>query len=122
GATLKAQAASQWLCRTGERRMFRLKPDFVIEHDGHGFVVDAKWKLLDHADIERNYGLAQADFYQLYAYGQRYLHGNGRMALIHPGIPEFDVPLDTFFFDDRLSLDVLPLDLESGCWAGDVLP
>ncbi len=30
--------------------------------------------------------------------------------------------LGTFFFDERPSLDVLPLDLESGYWGGDVLP
>jgi 5-methylcytosine-specific restriction enzyme subunit McrC len=122
GATLKAQASSHWLCRTPSRRMFQLKPDFIVEHDGRRFVVDAKWKLLDSADSEHNYGLAQADFYQLFAYGQRYLRGSGRMALIYPRTSGFDVPLDTFAFDEHLTLDVLPLDLESGCWAGDVLP
>lgn len=121
GATLKTQAASEWLCRTPTRRMFQLKPDFVVEFEGERFVVDAKWKLIDGAAVESNYGLAQTDFYQLFAYGQRYLQGRGRMALIYPMNPEFKVPLDSFSFNDQLMLDVLPLDLASGRWAEDVL-
>lgn len=122
GATLKKQAASEWLCRTPTRRMFQLKPDFIVEYEGFRFIVDAKWKLIDSAGVESNYGLAQADFYQLFAYGQRYLQGRGRMALIYPMNPEFKIPLDRFSFNDQLMLDVLPLDLASGRWAGDVLP
>lgn len=122
GATLKTQAASEWLCRTPTRRMFQLKPDFIVEFEGERFVVDAKWKLIDGTAVESNYGLAQADFYQLFAYGQRYLQGRGRMALIYPMNLEFKVPLDRFSFNDQLMLDVLPLDLASGRWVGDVLP
>lgn len=122
GAALKTQAASEWLCRTPTRRMFQLKPDFIVEFEGERFVVDAKWKLIDGAAFESNYGLAQADFYQLFAYGQRYLQGRGRMALIYPRSPEFKVPLDKFSFNDQLMLDVLPLDLASGRWVGDLLP
>ncbi|HWU67594.1 MAG TPA: McrC family protein [Stenotrophobium sp.] len=122
GATLHAQASGQWLCRTSARPLFRLRPDFVIEHAGERCVVDAKWKLLDAADVEHNHGLAQTDFYQLFAYGQRYLAGQGRMALIYPRTEDFGEPLDTFHFDDRLSMDVLPLDLETGNWQGGHLP
>jgi len=85
-------------------------------------VVDAKWKLLDSADVDANYGIAQSDFYQLFAYGQRYLGGQGRMALIYPQTARFRYPLETFHFDDCLSLDVVPLDLDTGCWRGSCLP
>lgn len=114
GAVLRSQAASEWLCRTGERRMFQLRPDFLIEYAGCRVVVDAKWKLLDAGDAASNFGLSQADFYQLFAYGHRYLEGEGRMALVHPRTSRFDTPLPRFHFAGRLSLDVLPLDLESG--------
>lgn len=119
GAVLRSQVASQWLCRTKEREMFNLRPDFLIEHAGRRYVLDAKWKLLDAADPANNYGLSQGDFYQLFAYGHRYLAGEGRMALVHPRTPRFDSALPRFQFDERLSLDVLPLDLESGglVWA-----
>ena len=122
GAVLRSQVASQWLCRTPTRRMFQLRPDFIVECEGERFVVDAKWKLIDSAGVESNYGLAQADFYQLFAYGQRYLQGRGRTALIYPRTPNFDAPLGRFEFDEGLVLDVLPLDLASGRWMGDALP
>ena len=102
--------------------MFQLRPDFIIKHEGQRFVVDAKWKLIDGADFEGNHGLTQADFYQLFAYGQRYLRGRGRMALIYPQTPDFNAPLDRFAFDEHLTLDVLPLCLASGRWMGNVLP
>lgn len=98
GATLKTQAASEWLCSTPTRRIFQLRPDFIIEHEGQRIVVDAKWKLIDGADFESNHGLAQADFYQLFAYGQRYLQGRGQMALIYPQTPDFSAPLNRFAF------------------------
>ena len=122
GAVLRSQVASQWLCRTPTRRMFQLRPDFIVEGEGERLVVDAKWKLIDSAGVESNYGLAQADFYQLFAYGHRYLAGAGRMALIYPRTPDFDAPLDRFEFEEGLTLDVVPLDLASGRWMGDALP
>lgn len=122
GATLKTQAASEWLCRTPTRRMFQLRPDFIVECEGERFVVDAKWKLIDSAGVESNYGLAQADFYQLFAYGQRYLQGRGRMVLVYPQTPDFDAPLGGFAFDEHLTMNVVPLDLASGRWMGGALP
>jgi len=122
GATLKAQAASKYLCRQGSRQLFQLRPDFVIEHEGVTWVVDAKWKLLDQADVGNNYGLSQGDFYQLFAYGKRYLSGKGRLVLVYPGTAMFNEPLDRFDLEDGLWLDAVPLDLESGCLASGCLP
>ena len=121
-AVVRVQAASEWLCHTATRQMFRLRPDFVVGCDDETFVVDAKWKLLDSGATDANYGISQSDFYQLFAYGQRYLRGHGRMALVYPRTSRFREPLETFCFDDRLSLDVVPLDLETGCWQGSCLP
>jgi len=57
-------------------------------------------------------GLSQSDFYQLFAYGQKYLGGAGRMALIYPLTEKFQSPLDAFDFGGGLSLEVLPFDLD----------
>ena len=56
------------------------------------------------------YGLSQADFYQLHAYGQSYLEGDGVLALIYPKTAEFDQPLPVFEFPKTqgLKLWVLP--------------
>lgn len=122
GATLRVQAASRYLCRQGSRQLFQLRPDFVIEHEGTTWVVDAKWKLLDANDAINNYGLSQSDFYQLFAYGKRYLAGVGQLVLVYPGTKTFAVPLERFDLEDGLWLEAVPLDLESGCLVGTSLP
>lgn len=122
GARVRSQADSEWLCHTATRKVFKLRPDFVIEYGGESWVVDAKWKLLNGEDVDVNYGIAQSDFYQLFAYGHRYLGGQGRMALMYPRTEQFHRPLETFHFDDGLSLDVIPLDLDEGHWEGSCLP
>ena len=46
-----------------------------------GTVMDTKWKLLDQnaCNGTDKYSLCQAEFYQLYAYGQKYMNGKGDM-------------------------------------------
>lgn len=77
-------------------------------------MLDSKWKLIDAAARERNYGLSQADFYQLYAYSQSYLQGQGEMVLIYPRTECFREPLEPFAFSAQLRLWVLPFDLLAG--------
>lgn len=122
GATLIAQAASKYLCQQGTRRMFQLRPDFLITYHSETWVVDAKWKLLDASDVDNHYGLKQSDFYQLFAYGKRYLSGVGQLVLVYPATERFETPLDTFDLGDGLWLDAVPLDLESGGLIGGPLP
>lgn len=122
GATLQPQAASKYLCRQGSRQLFQLRPDFVIKYEGVTWVVDVKWKLIDQADVGKNYGLSQGDFYQLFAYGKRYLSGKGQLVLVYPGTETFDKALETFDLEDGLSLDAVPLDLENRCLIGSALP
>ena len=121
-AKVRPQARGQVLCHQGPREVFQLRPDFLIECDGATWVVDAKWKLLDAADTAHNYGLSQSDFYQLFAYGKRYLSGVGQLVLIYPATETFKAPLERFDMQDGLWLDAVPLDLESGCIAGEALP
>lgn len=53
------------------RKQFALRPDIVLEKDGRVIVMDTKWKKL--IDNERkNYGISQADMYQMYAYSKKY--------------------------------------------------
>lgn len=53
------------------RKQFALRPDIVLEKDGRIIVMDTKWKKL--FDNERkNYGISQADMYQMYAYSKKY--------------------------------------------------
>ena len=53
------------------RKQFALRPDIVLSHGDRTVILDTKWKRL--IDNERaNYGISQADMYQMYAYSKRY--------------------------------------------------
>ena len=94
--------------------MFRMEPDLLVEHGDRRWLLDAKWKRLDASDRANKYGLSQADFYQLFAYGQKYLAGRGAMALIYPFSKTFGSALPVFDFDKGLCLWALPFDLDAG--------
>lgn len=117
-ASLKPGFKSVWqpnrhhLCSLGAEEWFRLKPDMLVHNEARRWIVDAKWKRLNR-DRSANFGLSQADFYQLFAYGQKYLRGSGDMFLMYPEIDEFpDVP-GPFEFSGDLRLHVLPFDLRT---------
>lgn len=110
---IRTPAGSEYLCRQGSEQMFRLEPDILIEHATKGkWVLDTKWKVLDSADRGGKYGISQADLYQLFAYGHKYMGGHGDMALVYPLSPTFQRPLAPFSFSDDLRLHALPFDLE----------
>tara|TARA_Y100000758_G_scaffold47633_1_gene30567 strand:- start:288 stop:662 length:375 start_codon:yes stop_codon:yes gene_type:complete len=93
--------------------MFRLQPDLLVEKGAQAWVLDTKWKTLDGGDRANKYGLSQGDFYQLFAYGNKYLGGKGELALIYPRTRRFDRPLQPFDFSPELRLWALPFDLDA---------
>lgn len=111
GVDVRTPAAFASLCTHQEERMFQLEPDVYLAYGGRRWVLDMKWKRLDAADRAGKYGLGQADFYQLFAYGHKYLHGQGEMALIYPSWAKFEQPLKPFDMGEGLRLHVLPFDL-----------
>lgn len=117
-AVLLAQRSSHSLCTHQAAPLFQLKPDLLLEHGETKWVLDTKWKLLDETDRARKYGLSQSDFYQLFAYGQRYLAGTGELILIYPQTETFTKPLEPFYFSSELTLWVMPFDLNTGALIG----
>lgn len=117
GFHMQEQAQSQHLVRHLEQKWFWLKPDLLVrESKKNRLVLDTKWKLIDSSqgNSDKKYGLAQSDFYQLNAYGQNYLEGQGSVVLIYPKTGEFDRALPKFEFinPSGLCLWVLPFCLE----------
>lgn len=53
------------------RKQFALSPDIVMRRDGRTIVFDTKWKNLI-SNEQKNYGISQADMYQMYAYSKKY--------------------------------------------------
>jgi len=115
---LRSQIRRHSLVSHRAQDWFLLKPDLVVFDSKKAQVVmDTKWKLIDEgkADTKAKYNLAQSDFYQMHAYGQAYLEGQGDVVLIYPKTDKFDKALDVFNFPKLrgLRLWVLPFCLES---------
>ncbi len=121
---LSTQVSSRYLVRHNDKEQFQLKPDLLITEAGvTQLVLDTKWKLIDLA--AHNFGLAQSDFYQMFAYANYYFpHESGDLVLIYPAHDEFTRPIEHSFdfvgcesSDDKFRLWVVPfeLDLEGKC-------
>ena len=115
---LKTQVRRQHLVESHQDKpIFSLRPDLIATNHGQSLVVmDTKWKLLDQVDRSKKYGISQADMYQLYAYGHKYLKGYERkeLMLIYPKTPGFSSALDDFTYEDMFRVRVVPFDLMSG--------
>lgn len=92
---------------------FKLRPDILIRQNGRTLVLDTKWQqisgpALGAAPATGNYGIEQADLYQLYAYGKKYAASD--LVLIYPANDTFREPLPLFEYDAATRLHVVPFD------------
>ncbi|GAW97617.1 MULTISPECIES: McrC family protein [Colwellia] len=125
GLRLKTQASSKYLVKHKGKYRFQLQPDLLLHHASgekkgqNACVLDTKWKLVSdnsEADEKAKYGLSQSDFYQMFAYGHKYLNGEGELFLIYPSHDGFNEAIKhSFDFDDneRLRLWVVPFDISA---------
>jgi len=109
---LAVQASRHALCTHEGKPIFQLEPDLLLSKGDQRWVLDTKWKRVDESMREEKYGLSQSDFYQMFAYGKKYMGGQGHMALIYPRSTRFHQALPPFFFNPDLQLHVLPFDLD----------
>lgn len=101
------ETAHYLLQRHDGKPQFKLRPDLVLRLHKQVIVIDIKWKHI--APDAPNYGIDQADLYQLYAYGQKYRATE--LHLLYPAHESFTTPLPAFRFDDTLQLIILPFDI-----------
>jgi 5-methylcytosine-specific restriction enzyme subunit McrC len=112
GYRLRTQMHEQALCDHQGQACFQLRPDLVIEGPQQRWVLDTKWKRLDtQLAPKAHYGLSQQDMYQLFAYGQKYVQGQGDLFLIYPQHAGFQAMLPPFSFQPGLQLWVVPFDV-----------
>ena len=91
-------------------RQFALRPDIVItREDGMKIILDTKWKrLVDKPRI--NYGISQADMYQMYAYAKKYR--TSEIWLLYPVNPEMRDHTDIAFrSDDGVDVRIFFVDI-----------
>ncbi len=81
GYTVAIQDSAYYLFEEPAKR-FALRPDIIVtrQSDKTVFILDTKWKLLDSQ--KPNYGLSQADMYQMAIYQQKYHAEN--VILLYP--------------------------------------
>jgi len=90
-------------------RAFALRPDLVLEFDGHTVILDTKWKLL--SDNARNSGISQSDMYQMYAYSKKY-DADG-IVLLYPHSDAVSRSDIRYTSDDNVKVDVSFIDLRN---------
>ncbi|MGS0498892.1 McrC family protein [Pseudoalteromonas mariniglutinosa] len=114
---LKEQPSTFGLVDHKGDKWFRLEPDIVVYDKARLIVtvIDTKWKRLNESlgNTTDKYNLNQSDIYQLFAYGEKYLQGNGELYLVYPKYDGFKSPLSDFYYHENLKLKVVPYDLES---------
>jgi 5-methylcytosine-specific restriction enzyme subunit McrC len=97
GQEIKGQVKEQYLVKHKTKNMFNLKPDLVMyNNDKIHCVLDTKWKIIDGSGKDK-YGISQADMYQMFAYGHKYLNGQGDIFLIYPHHDDFKEPIEESF-------------------------
>ncbi|UTT44553.1 McrC family protein [Exiguobacterium aurantiacum] len=88
-------------------KKFALRPDIVIRHrdKNQTIVIDTKWKVLENKP-NRNYGVSQADMYQMYAYGKKY--NATKVFVMYPIHDGFDPDqVIQFKSDDNVEVNIL---------------
>lgn len=85
---ISTQESRKYLLEVGGARKFQIKPDIVCRKSDNGgnnvvFIADTKWKILESSE-SNNYGIAQGDLYQMFAYLAKYQCAKG--YLIYPKI------------------------------------
>lgn len=88
-----------------KQNKFRIRPDMVIQEGESPIVADTKWKVLDQNLSRKNYLISQADMYQLYAYGKKYISND--LILIYPECETFTREL-LFRYDGQITLRCVP--------------
>lgn len=115
---MKSTRDKQWEISTQDRGLFlfdspekfSLRPDIVIRlEDDEVVVMDTKWKVLVN-DEGRNYGVSQADMYQMYAYAKKY--NTKKVIVIYPLNTEMRETV-TFISDDGVEVNLFFIDLNN---------
>ena len=90
-------------------KKFLMKPDIVItkKPDGTKYIMDTKWKIL--SESKANYGISQADMYQMYAYQKKYSSEN--VTLLYPKTENLSREDIEFSSDDGVIVRVRFVDL-----------
>lgn len=108
---VSTQDRGYYLFDTPEK--FKLRPDIVVSKDESNIILDTKWKNLCNREKD-NYGISQADMYQMYAYSKKYKNAP-EIWLIYPLNKEMKSLKENLSFssNDNVKVNVFFIDLVS---------
>jgi 5-methylcytosine-specific restriction enzyme subunit McrC len=106
------QNKSKFLIENHQQKpKFGLQPDIIVQNQDLRIIIDTKWKLINASKPKENYGIEQADLYQMYAYGKKYRAKD--LCLIYPSNEHFKETLQVFDYESDLRLWVVAFDLKN---------
>lgn len=91
-------------------KKFLIKPELAVRDKIRGtiYIMDTKWKVL--SDAKPNYGISQADMYQMYAYQKKYSAEN--VTLLFPFTEKISAnKIIEFHSQDNVTVKVKFVDL-----------
>ena len=103
---LSAQDKTHHLFEEPSKR-FQMRPDIVIRNKNEVYILDTKWKVLSEG--KANYGISQADMYQMYAYQKKY--GASNVTLLYPLTDKVSDKHIEYKSDDGVTVKVRFVDL-----------
>jgi 5-methylcytosine-specific restriction enzyme subunit McrC len=107
-----AQSGEHDFVKSGNRRLFGVRPDFLLKDDnGIICVADAKWKL-----INKDSDFSQGDFYQLFAYNRIFLDKSthtDNLRIYYPQTDDFKTSKEFEYVDGNGKIKVIPLDMKT---------
>ena len=108
--TVSAQDRSYHLFEE-PKAVFQMKPDIVVTNKVQDtfFIMDTKWKVL--SEEKANYGISQADMYQMYAYQKKYDAKNVTLLYPKTELVQNDNIEFREIYDDGVTVRVRFLDL-----------
>ncbi|WP_460042452.1 McrC family protein [Pseudomonas sp. S2_H01] len=117
-ATLNVERRREFLCMHEGKKVFQMRPDLLITRGQKSVILDTKWKITGTGPDARYVSLNHSDFYQLFAYGHKYLRGRGELALIFPKRNTSDKNISAFEYSPELKLWVIYCDMENAKFSG----
>lgn len=97
GYKVLAQKPERALVRSYDgQEAFITKPDIYVKGQGQTIIIDTKWKLLDLT--KRNYGISQADAYQMHGYARVY--DADTTILLYPSMSDQRGELTSWIFEN----------------------
>ena len=95
-----------------EPKMFSLRPDIYVEGQGKTILLDTKWKLLND-NAKENYGISQADMYQMHAYYSRFENVKA-IILLYPTVEGQETKCYSWSWNKTENIFAITLDIING--------